>query len=467
MTTLGRRGQVVQQIGRAIRRPGVKDPSGQLAIIRGSSKRVDVYDGAPTVFERTRGRWKDYLAYEDYAAANAEVAFTAETQLVAVMKRTAPAVQYIAGEFRGGHLLDQSPTMSAFLLPRRGVICRVGGAPDHRDGSISDRFLDSLQAASMEAMMLEERFDIAVVPAPNVKGFEDVRLIRYLAWSNSPYLARHHIPEWQLGVMAIVRAGRYLFILDTEGICIDYNRVGLLSPESEELKRLFRKPAARRRRFQAERQTRIVETTASGLDISELGLRSISVRKYALDEGYFDLAEASQVPTSVRGFGPLGERTARRRLSFVRSSVADATNELLPVKDYVEWARTIGDAIADETIEPHGYFRRFAREVRALNADGGVPRSILLDLWDLLDVSSETTGERHWNKEAVDKLLTYDTCCEITDRQTKDGAPPRYCFDFGPHELEIKYIYRETVPPSGRYSISGEPLNEALGGRGG
>jgi superfamily II DNA or RNA helicase len=456
--------QVVQQIGRAIRRPDLQDRSGQLALVRGSSKRLDVYDGAPTVHEQTLRRWLDYRAYEEYAAKNAGIAFIAETQLLAAVKRTAPAVQYISGEFRGGHLLDQSPTMSAFVVPRRGVVCRVQGALEHKEGAISDGFLDNLQAEAMEAMLLEERFDIAPVPvpAPDRRDFQDVRLIRYLAWSNSPYLARHHIPEWRLGVMVMVRAGRYIFLLDTEGICLDYNRLGLLSPESKELKRLFRKPARGRRSGPAQQGTRIIETTASGLDISELGLRSISVRKYALDEGYFDLAEASQVPTSVRGFGQLGARTARRRLSFARSSVADATNQLLTVKDYAGWARIVADAMADDRIEPHEYFGRFAREVSALDPDAGVPTSILLDLWDLLDVSSETTGERHWDKDAVDEILSYDTCCEVTDRQTKDGAPPRYCFDFGPYELEVKYIYRSSVPPAGRYAILGEPLNEAV-----
>jgi superfamily II DNA or RNA helicase len=455
--------QLVQQIGRAIRRPDLTDRHGQLAIIRGCSKRLDVYEGAPTVLEQVCQRWQDYLGYEDYAAKKSELAFTAETQLLAVIKRTAPAVQYIAGEFRGGHLLDQSPTMSAFLLPRRGVVCRVQGITEHKAGAISEEFLRRLESASSEAMLLEERFDVAPVPAPSAgEYYRDVRLIRYLAWSNSPYLAHHHLPEWKLGVMAIVRAGRYIFILDTEGICIDYSRVGLLSPEPEELKRLFRKASGGRPGPGARNPTRIVETTASGLDISELGLRSISVRKHALDEGYFDLAEASQVPTSVRGFGQLGRETARRRLSFAHSSVADATNALLAVKNYVDWARTIGDAMADDKIEPHRYFDRFAREIRPLDTVAGIPRSILLDLWDVLDVSSETVGERHWNKDAVDEILNYDTCCEVEERQMRGGAPPRYFFTFGPHEMEIKYIYRDTVPPSGRYAISGVELNGAL-----
>jgi superfamily II DNA or RNA helicase len=455
--------QLVQQVGRAIRRPDLADRTGQTATIRGSSKRIDVYGGAPTVADQLTERWSDYLEFEDYAARKTDTVFTAETQLLATLKRAAPEVQYIAGEFRGGHLLDEEPTMTAFVLPRRAVVCRVKNVTDHKTDAISNDFLDALQAASMEAMLLEERFDIKPVRAPVGQFFDDVRMIRYVSWSNSPLLARHHIPEWRLGLMAMVRAGRYVFILDTEGICIDGSRVGLLSPESEELKRLFPKPpddgaAALQAR------TRIVETAARGLDISELGLRSISVRKHALDEGYFDLAEASQVPTAVQGYGPLAGRTARRRLCFSRSSVADATHKPLSVKDYLQWARTIGDAIADEGTKPHGYFARFAREVRPLDPDQGAPKSILLDLWDLLEVSDETRDERRWNKAAAEEVLGYDTCCEVKEEKDEDDQCVGYWFTFGPYRLELKYIYRDTVPASGRYSVSGEDLNSALTG---
>jgi hypothetical protein len=459
---LGSARQVVQQIGRAIRRPDLADKTGQMATIRGSSKPLDSYDGAPTVAEQTEQRWKDYLAYEEYAARRVDVAFIAETQLLASVKRVAPAVQYISGEFRGGHLLDQSPTMAAFLLPRRGVVCRVDGVFDHSPKAIADSFLDRLQADAMEAMLLEERFDIAAVRAPEGRTYHDIRLIRYLAWGNSPYLSRHHIPEWRLGIMAMVRAGRYLVVLDTEGICVDYARVGLLSPDSAELKRLFPRTAQRGQSRGTHSGTRIVETVASGLDIGELGLRSISVRRHALEEGYFDLAEASQVPVSVRGYGQLGARTARRNLSFSRSSVSDATSKLLSVKDYIAWAGLIGDAMADERIRAHAYFERFAREVRPPDESAGVPRSILLDLWDLLDVADETREQRHWDGAAVEELLRHDTCCEIQERRKKPDDPPRYCFDFGPHELEVKYHFRNTVPPSGHYSIAGGSLNAAV-----
>jgi hypothetical protein len=334
---------------------------------------------------------------------------------------------------------------------------------DHEPDAIPETFLDTLQEESMLAMELEERFDIRKIQASADQKYRDVRLIQYLAWDNSKLLVRHHIPEWRLGVMAIVRAGRYIFLLDTEGICIDTSRLGLLNPEAVEFKRLF----ARNGDETPARNslTRIVETGAAGLDISELGLRSITVRKHALDEGYFDLAESSQVPTWVRGFGQLGDASALRRLSFRASSVADTTYKFLRLEEYVKWAKTVANTMADEKVRPHSYFSRFAREVSPLAKEDGAPRSILLDFWDILEVADETREDRQWDSNAVKKLLTHDTCCPV-ESEILENKSVRYFFQYGGHEVDIRYHYRDTVPPAGRYTIAsadldGEVLNDA------
>ena len=274
--------QLIQQIGRAIRRPDLADAAGVRAVVRGSSQRLKTIDGAPTVSELTGRRWDAYLDFERYAAERPEIAFTAETQLLPLLKRSSPVVQYVAGEFRGAHWLEQVPSMEAFVLPQRGVFTRLLNTDPDDPAPISDDFLDRLATQAAEAMQLEDRFDIAAV-RPTAAGapFSDVRMVRYLVWRNSPLLRAHQIPEWRLGVLIIVRAGPYVAMLDTEGNCLDYDRLGLVAPEAIELRRLFAKTPA----DQANR-VRIVETTARGLDVSELGLRSISVRRHALDAGY-------------------------------------------------------------------------------------------------------------------------------------------------------------------------------------
>ena len=453
--------QVVQQIGRAIRLPDPQDPDGQTAIIRGSQQRLDVYEGAPTVAQQLEKRWSAYLQFEEYASRKSETAFTAETQLLAMLKRTAPDVQYILREFRLGHLLDERPPMEAFVLPRRGTVCRIDRVTAAVEPASRARLLDRLQQASIEAMQLEERFDIRPVAPPADPLLADCRLIQYLAWNTSPYLLHHHLPEWRLGVMAIVCAGRYVFLLDTEGICLDTSRVGLLNPEPLELKRLFASNHADGSTGAA--ATRIVETSAIGLDISELGVRSITLRKHALDEGYFDLAEASQVPTTIRGYGGLADGTARRRLSISRGSVADPTSQYVAVRDYVAWARDVAAIMMNESIAPHAYFQRFANDVPPLEEDEAAPQSILLDVWEILDPAADQNEERLWNADTVNTILGYDTCCDvITDEDPDGNRPPRYFFEFGKYKVDIRYVHRDTIPPSGRYTISCDELNEDI-----
>ncbi|WP_158918704.1 DEAD/DEAH box helicase [Caulobacter sp. S45] len=449
--------QLIQQVGRAIRRPDLTDPSGARAIVRGSSQRLDRFEEAPSVGELTHRRWDAYLQFERYAEERPDIAFSAETQLLPILKRASPRVQYVAGEFRGAHWLEQTPTMEAFVLPRRGVVCRLLDADPDDDQPIDDAFLDRLQAQALEAVQLEDRFDIAVVK-PTAAGapFDDVRMVRYLIWRNSPLLRAHQIPEWRLGVLIMVRAGRYVVMLDTEGNCLDYHRLGLAAPEAVELRRLFAKAAD----GEANR-VRIVETTARGLDISELGLRSISVRRQALDASYFDLAEASQTPTSIEGYSPLGGETARRRLSLSRASVADATSQPLSVKAYARWVQDLTAVMADETIVPHDYFDRFAKEVTALSPDAAAPRSILLDVQDLLPEPG-SVRDVGWDRDALNAILKADTCLEITDEEDEDTGKHTYSFTFDGHRVEIAYNYRNGIPAWGRYALKSETLNEEV-----
>ncbi|HEK0800267.1 TPA: DEAD/DEAH box helicase family protein [Proteus mirabilis] len=450
--------QLVQQIGRATRLPDLDDPVGQCAIVRGSNGRIDCYVGAPTVHEQIDERWQNYLDYERYAAKEVDMAFRAETQLLANVKRAAPAVQYIAREFRVGHLLDETPSMTAFILPRRASVHVLEGMPK----SIKTETLDELARAFREAMLLEERFDISDVlpPAGLEADYADVRMIRYLLWSNSRYLAHHHIPEWRLGVAIIARAGPHIFLLDTEGVPIDKSRLKLLAPPTESLRRLFPDTKS-----DAALRTRIVETAAAGLDLGERGLRSLRVRRHAMETGYFDLAEASQVPTSISGIAPHDGGTARRRLSLRTSSVTDSSYAFLTVEKWLAWVRLISVAMTAEKTNPHPYFRRFAHDVPPPTLEKGKAKSILLDLWGVVDeVASEEADAKGWDESKLKALLDHDTCCEVKDVVDDNGKVIGQTFEFGPFQLSIEYIYRGTTPLRGRYKIEGDKLDQSVTG---
>lgn len=444
--------QLVQQIGRAIRLPDPNDEQGRIATIRAARKRLTKFEGAPTIAERTHERWKGYLAYERYAQAQPEVAFTAETQLLETLKRASPEVQYVAREFREGRLFSEPPTMSGFMLPCRATVCRIG---DKELAEDKDKHLNELAAAAREAMMLEDRFDIVAVEPGSEPEHADARLIRYLAWRNSPLLIAHQIPEWTMGLLAIVRAGRYIFLLDTEGNCLDLSRLKLATPEAKELKRLFPEHKGKDKQ-----KVRIVETTAKGLDVSELGLRSISVRRHALDNSYFDLAEASQTPTTIVGYSPFAGSTARRRLSLARSNLTDATNQFVSLKLYVDWTRKVAAVMSDDAIRPHGYFDRFAKEVPPLDATLGEPKSILLDLADLFPEKG-SPKDKGWKRAEIEKVLKEDTCCPVVPVPNTKGGVDHH-FVFANIKVDIRYEYYSGVPARGRYVLKSEALNKLL-----
>lgn len=446
--------QLVQQIGRAIRLPKPGDPREERAIVRAARKRLAKFEGAPTITERTRDRWAGYTAYEDYAKARPEVAFTAETQLLETLKAASPEVQYVAKEFRKGRLFSEPPTMSGFMVPCRATVCRLR-EDEGLVEVVSTEALDALAGAASEAMMLEDRFDIVQVSPGDEAEHADVRLIRYLAWRNSPFLINHQIPEWTLGLLAIVRAGRYIFLLDTEGNCLDMARLGLVAPEPVELKRLF----AEHER-EAKQHVRIVETTAKGLDISELGIRALSVRRHALNASYFDLAEASQTPTTIVGYSPFDDKTARRRLSLARSNLTDATNQFVSLKLYADWARKVARVMADQDVQPHAFFNRFATEVPPPDGALGEPQSILLDLIDLFPESGSPT-DVGWKREQIEEMLKEDTCCPVVAITGPNGEA-LHQFIFAGVKVDVRYEYRPGVPARGRYVLTSKALNEKV-----
>ena len=70
--------------------------------------------------------------------------------------------------------------------------------------------LDQLAAASAEAMGLEDRHDATII-TPEGDEPTNIRLVAYVEWSNSPLLISKAMPNWTLGIMAIVSVGQRVF----------------------------------------------------------------------------------------------------------------------------------------------------------------------------------------------------------------------------------------------------------------
>lgn len=461
--------ELIQQVGRALRYSDTDRKVPESASVFGARRRFDRRAGVETVEAVAKRHWENYRAYEDYVAREPARAFTAETQLLSLLKKTAPEWQYIGREFRKGFFTDENATMEEYVLPRRAVICHFRKPDAGRSGSatgpsvLTDTYFDRMARACAEALLLEDRFDIRIVPAPlgADAGFRDVRMIRYLTWANSRNLRQQSVPEWNLGVMAIVRSSPYVFLLDTESLCVDFERLGLFSASPEEMKRLFSDPDAAGSSVRQER-IRIVEATSAGLDLSDMGIRSITIRKRDLSDGYFDLAEASQAPSSLHGVAILDDKTTRRQLSIRRGRVADPTTRYIGLMDYLRWTRSVAEALDDSSTVPHPFFRRFAQEVEPPLKEDGEAQNILLDIWGLLNPDDSSLEDRHWDRKVAQEILEFDRCLEA-ENVAADGDPPDYAFVLGgKYQLRATYTRRNSIPPTGRYTLRCAELDEAL-----
>lgn len=461
--------ELIQQVGRALRYSDIKRNERESARVFGARRKFDRKAGVETVEAVARRHWENFIAYERYVNREPGRAFTAETQLLSLLKRTAPEWQYIGREFRKGFFADENATMEEYVLPRRAVIChfRVSGSETSGNAAgssiLTDAHFDRMARACAESMLLEDRFDIRLVPAPLTANaaFQDVRLIRYLTWANSRNLRAQSIPEWNLGVMAIVRASPYVFLLDTESLCVDFERLGLFGASPEEMKRLFSDPEAVGHGDRHER-VRIVEASSAGLDLSDMGIRSMTIRKHDLGDGYFDLAEGSQVPSSLHGVAILDDGTTRRHLSIRRGRVADPTTRYIGLMEYVRWTRSVSKALNDSSTTPHPFFYRFAQEVEPPVEKEGEAQNILLDIWGLLNPDDSSLERRHWDRKVAQEILEFDRCLEI-ENVAAAGEPPDYAFVLGgKYHLRATYIRRNTIPPKGRYTLSCAELDEAL-----
>ncbi|MFZ1905807.1 MAG: DEAD/DEAH box helicase family protein [Steroidobacteraceae bacterium] len=454
--------ELIQQVGRALRYSNPERRTKETASIFGSKRPFDAKAGVDSIATVACRQWNNYRHYERYVASEPARAFTAETQLLSLLKKTAPNWQYIGGEFRKGFFTDDNTTMAEYVVPRRAVVCHYvdpAADPQLKSGGtpLSDSAFDAIARACQQALQLEDRFDIRSVPPPEPStGYEDVRLIRYLTWANSRNLRQQSIPEWNLGVMVMVRVRPFVFVLDTDGVCIDFERLGFFSASPEEMKRLFSDPVARKDRI------RIVEATTAGLDLSEGGIRSMTIRKRNLSDGYFDLAEASQAPSSLHGVAVLDERTTRRELSIRRGRLADPTTRYIGLKDYVRWTRSLAKNLGDKSIMPHHFFTRFAQEVGPPDKVNGEAQNLLLDIWGLLNADDAAFANRAWDANVARELLEYDMCLEA-ENVAEDKDEPEWVFVLGgKYQVRVKYTRRNTIPPKGRYSLHCPALDDAL-----
>lgn len=417
----------IQQIGRIIRVLDRAAPGKEVATVFASA---DIQADARARFER-------YTRYEQHFAKDPKRALEQESNLPGLLLQSVAPYQYLAGDFRERVPLDDAfepPRYADFAVPLRTSIYRYSHTAT----------LDDLTKACAEAMQLEDRYNVTILQ-PGIAEPGSVRLIHYLTCKNSELLIRHSLPIWGLGVMVLGRIGARVFILDTEGIVIDLDALGLEPESAENLQRLI--PANGKGIV-----SRVSQASAIGLDLSESAVRSVTARMHDFASGFFDLSQSSQALHSVRASMRLQDTPVTRYLSIDRASVSDysARTQRRSVNEYYVWLQHLA-AILDSNALISGVFERFARSVAAPPVQDALPMNVLFDFYDLLDTSLDTAG---WHATKCESLRQAETCVDV------DGSGA-FSLNVAGKILNGKIMYAVTgnVRPKGRYDIESPELD--------
>jgi hypothetical protein len=389
-------------------------------------------------------RFERYTSYERRFDANPSDALRRETQFFETLRASSPAVQYISGDFRDRFDVDdEQVAFNDIQLPCRAYVMRnVGG-----------RSLDEIAEASRIAMGLEDRHDANIVGPRGGDDPSNLRIVAYVLWGNSPLLTRRAMPTWNLGIMALAQVGDRVFLMDTEGLVIDPEKLGL-EPEAPEKMQLLVPTAG------PGETSRVTVASALSLDMSDMGVRAATVRMRDFSEGFYDLAQGMQATTSVRAsIRRMGAaNSSLRYLSLQRSSVSDGSGRFVPVAEYAAWVRSVA-AQLDSTDKPSKAFERFAQAVPAPSAGKAAPLNVLFDFAELIG-DDGADAPPNWRPEHVASLISADRCLDVEPEGSFSIQVDDINFDG-----KLKYEITGTLRRRGRYVVECDELDTYLVGK--
>jgi superfamily II DNA or RNA helicase len=336
--------QLIQQIGRAIRSTDPKRRSRQMASV--------------VVFPEMRARiersWDRYLEFENYCAENLQNVVPSEAFLPEKIVQQIPDTQYVDGEFRQRLPGDVLIAAEDLMVPLRASVFLIEPSFDLEDAALEIH----------EAIVARNRFVVREIEGlpENAIGWT------YFGVRESPYLVKHFMTEWVMGLFLGARIGPLFLVQDTDGVVFDPTKVDLERAGREHLLRMFAD--------HAESQVTITRMSAHSLDMSDRAIRTLSARTRSFAETFTDLLDPILVPTSVYGF----VEGNGRYLGIKRGRISDASDSFVPIVEYLEWVQRIAADLTDQNRRPNSVFDRYARLADVGDREAARPTSILLDL---------------------------------------------------------------------------------------
>jgi superfamily II DNA or RNA helicase len=414
---MGNSRQLVQQIGRVTRRSNGDQRRRQTGWVIAS----------PSNAERIQTTWKRYQGYEAYAAKDSASIVANEVTLPDRLLRFMAEYQYIGGEFRGRFELEAPLAGNDIQLPKSAaVLCREPGSDGIKD------VLDVIE----EAILGRDRFKIT----PLVEMPENAWGFTYYAWRNSPFLVDRFFSEWKFGVFVAVEQDAHIFMHDTEGIVVDFKKLGLARADRQVMEKAF--PSSTE-----DAPTRLSRFSFSSLEMSQNAIRGLAVRTRSFEETFTDLLDPMLVPGTAFGF----VNGTGRYIGFARARVRESSETYVPIGAYVSWTRTVDAELSDAELERNAVFDRYASVESDLTSDEATPLCILLD--PSLDAFMDRRAEEAAAAQAMEENdVDYEDLC--SDINPEDGT---FQIRIGGDPIDCQISFKEETQ---KYALSSERLDE-------
>ncbi len=409
--------QMIQQAGRAVRRRSRKTGVDAKAYLM----------ARPELLSHMKREWKQYERWERYCRKSPAAIVSGETALPELVLEHAPEIQYIGRTFRTRFGADGPCSADELAIPATtAAYLSVKGAIE----------LDRLATEVEEMLSAEDRFEVTAV----TDGPGNCRAFTYYMFNASRLLRSTLMPEWHMGVCALVAWGDLLFAHDTEGIDEILKDAGLTRVTREKLLQAF----------PDRRDVRVNRMSFISLDLSDRAIRSQITRTHSFADTFTDLLDPALVPTAVSGV--VGGTP--RYVGLRRARVSESGRARLSLGDFADWTRGLAAQFSGPSgASPiHGVFGRYADVVTPPDAAGGMPISVLLDLSDRTDefgVAAEGAGgDEHQDPDPLDFA---DLCADV------DGEGQFTIVIDEDRMLSATIEYR-----AGRYVLKSDDLNELL-----
>jgi superfamily II DNA or RNA helicase len=339
---------LVQQIGRVVRNPRWEQKQRQVAYV--------LADPAT----RQAAYWNKYREYEMRLDANPDL-FESRFVMDSIVQLQ-PEWHYFERDFRDRLDLNEAPIHPHLRYRYSANVYTV--RPDF-----------DMKELNLNLVAEREKDDCDILwneTPPGERG--SVFVLVYVTYQNSPVLLDRSLFEYRLAFTICRRAGRFLFVYDSEQNQSQWLASASTRVDPERLERLFAGPRAR-----------ITNVSLLNMDLGRHAVRRRSMHAYDLAGTAPSLGDHAHVAATAAGHSAIAAKgLVRRYVGITRARVSDASPGGQTYDEYIQWLNRVTAVLSrDRDVLP--VFQRYAGFLRPPAEADAQPVNILFDLDDVID----------------------------------------------------------------------------------